>query len=396
MAESNNNIQQDEEIDIVWVIRYILAKRKLILYAVGIALVVFTLLFFTKPKQYNSTASILPVSSKSSVSSNMGMLASMTGMSMGTGVQSENVITPDLYPAVAASTPFMRKLINVPLKWKDKDTIMNAYEYAKQMEPTAMDYVKAYTIGLPTTLANMISPPVTPDIDAILASNDIAHENSDASSKESSFIVQDTYERMAISTLMGMLLVEEDRSINAINVSATCEVPEQAAVLASSALDILQEIVTEYKTKRSSLALKFIEERYQLVNEDYEEIRKKYYAYKDSHRNMIDERVDVEYQQLSDQYELSYGLLKTIANQMEEAKLNVMEETPVFTVLQPAILPASHCAPNIMKYLLAGIALGLVLSVGWLFANIVYLQVFNEKKYKALKAQYEIKESEEA
>lgn len=394
MAEPNPNIQQEEEIDIVWLIRYVLDKRKLILYAVGIAFVIFTLLFFTKSKQYNSTASILPVSSRSSMSSNMGMLASMTGMNMGMGAQAENVITPDLYPAVASSTPFMRKLITVPLKWKDKDTVMSAYEYAKLLEPSFIDIVKSYTIGLPTTLANLISPPITPNIDAILASNDVASANSDP--KESSFIIQDSYERTAISLLMSMLVVEEDRSINAINVSATCEVPEQAAVLASSALDILQEIVTEYKTKRSSLALKFIEERYQLVNEDYEQIRKKYYAYKDSHRNMIDERVDVEYQQLSDQYELSYGLLKTIANQMEEAKLNVMEETPVFTILQPAILPSAPCAPNIVKYMLVGIAMGLFLSLGWLIANIVYLQVFNEKKYKALKAQYEIKETEEA
>lgn len=384
-----SQIQEEEEIDIVWLIRYVLSQRKIILYSMGILFLISTIAYFCMPKLYKSTASILPVSQKVGAPGNMGMLASMAGVSMNSSA--ENVISPDLYPAVAQSTPFMRKLMVVPLKWKDNDTIMNAYEYAKRMKPTIGDYIKAYTIGLPVTLSNMISPPSPSNIDAILASNDVPSE-----SKESAFIVQDSYERKAISLLLSMLRVENDGSIEAINVSATCEVPEQAAVLASSALDILQEIVTEYKTKRSSLALKFIEERYQLVSEDYEKIRKRFYTYKDSHRNMIDERVDVEYQQLSDQYELTYGVLKTIANQMEEAKLNVMEETPVFTVLQPAILPSSKYAPNITKYMLVGILLGLFLSVGWLVANVVYLQLFNEKKYKALKAQYEIKGIEEA
>ncbi len=312
------------------------------------------------------------------------MLASMAGVNL--KKPSQNVITPDLYPAVAQTTPFMRKLMSVPLKWKDNDTIMSTYEYAERLKPSVLDYIKAYTIGLPATIANAINPPINPAIDAALAAED----------KELNYLVLSSTERKAIGLLSKMVSVEEDAKIDAINVSATCEVPEQAAVLASSALDILQEIITEYKTKSSSQTLGFLEERYESTRQDYEKVREQFFSYKDSHRNMIDERVDVRYQELSDQYQISYQILKNLAGQIEEAKLEVMEETPVFSVLQPAVMPSDKSGPKFMIHAIAGIMLGLIFSIGWFIVQIGYFQVFDEKKYKAIKAQYETKEEEAA
>lgn len=312
------------------------------------------------------------------------MLASMAGVNL--KKPSQNVITPDLYPAVAKTTPFMRKLMSVPLRWKDNDTIMSTYEYAKRLKPSVLDYIKAYTIGLPATIANAINPPINPAIDAALAAED----------KELNYLILSSTERKAIGLLSKMVSVEEDAKIDAINVSATCEVPEQAAVLASSALDILQEIITEYKTKSSSQTLGFLEERYESTRQDYEKVREQFFSYKDSHRNMIDERVDVRYQELSDQYQISYQILKNLAGQIEEAKLEVMEETPVFSVLQPAVMPSDKSGPKFMIHAIAGIMLGLIFSIGWFIVQIGYFQVFDEKKYKAIKAQYETKEEEAA
>lgn len=388
MTEQYNNPtpipQDEEEIDIVWLIRYVWSKRKIIIYTTVPMFLICMVVFLCKPKQYNSTASILPISGGSSISGGMSMLASMAGVNL--KKPSQNVITPDLYPAVARTTPFMRKLMSVPLKWKDNDTIMSTYEYAERLKPSVLDYIKAYTIGLPATIANAINPPINPAIDAALAAED----------KELNYLVLSSTERKAIGLLSKMVSVEEDAKIDAINVSATCEVPEQAAVLASSALDILQEIITEYKTKSSSQTLGFLEERYESTRQDYEKVREQFFSYKDSHRNMIDERVDVRYQELSDQYQISYQILKNLAGQIEEAKLEVMEETPVFSVLQPAVMPSDKSGPKFMIHAIAGIMLGLIFSIGWFIVQIGYFQVFDEKKYKAIKAQYETKEEEAA
>lgn len=383
---NNQNIpQEEEEIDIVWLIRYMWSKRKTIIYATVATLLLSMVVYLSKPKQYTSTASILPVSQNSGISGSMGMLASMAGVNIKS--PSTNVITPDLYPAVASSTPFMKRLMDVPLKWKDNDTIMSTLRYVTNKEKTVWDYIKAYTIGLPSTIKSLMSPPIDVRMDALLADGD---------NKIPSYIVLSLKERVAIKLLSEEVVVEEDSKIEAINVSATCESPEQAVVLASTALDILQEIITEYKTKRSALTLGFLEDRYKETQDDYEKVRKQFFAYKDSHRNMIDERVDIEYQRLSDQYQISYSILKTLANQLEEAKLEVMEETPVFSVLQPAVMPYEKSSPKFMLHAIAGVMLGLIFSVGWFIVQIGYFQVFDTKKYAAIKSQYEIKDEETA
>lgn len=379
---NTNTTSPEEGVDIIFLVKYLLSKRKYIIYSATIMLLICIAVYLCKPKEYTSKASILPVSQNSSVTGNMGMLASMAGVNIKS--PSSSVITPDLYPAVASSTPFMKKLMNVPLKWKDNDSIMSTLIYAKHMKPSAFDYIKAYTIGLPNTIKKWVSPPTQGSIDVLLSDD----------STQPEYLVLKREERKAISLLSDMISVEEDPNISAINVTATCELPEQAAILASSSLNILQAIITEYKTKRSKLTLTFLEARYKETQEEYEKVRKLFFAYKDSHRNMIDERVDIEYQQLSDQYQISYSILKTLANQLEEAKLGLMEESPVFSVLQPAVLPNDNSSPRLPVHIVAGIMLGLIFSIGWFIVQLGYFQVFDEKKYLTIKAQFETNKEE--
>ena len=105
---------------------------------------------------------------------------------------------------------------------------------------------------------------------------------------------------------------------------------------------------------------------------------------------MIDERVDIEYQRLTDQYQIAYTITKTLASQIEEAKLDLMKKTPSFSILEPAVVPITKSGPNISKYLLIGLALGILLPIGGYILYVGFIQVFEEEKYKALKAKYDV------
>ena len=376
---SEEQKKQEEQFDIVWLLLYLWSKRKFIIICVGVVTIIAIVKYVSTDAKYKASASILPVVDEGMASKlgDMGGLAAMAGVDLSQS-SNGNIITADLYPKVASSTPFLMELMNEKVKWNEPDTVMSLYEHVVQRTPSFGDYLLAYTIGLPGTIKSWFA-----DEDSLVIDN---------SGEEPMYVVLDKYQRGALSEMSEMIVVEEDPIYGTIELSCYAESPEQAAILASKAVELLQKIITEYKTKRARLSLNFIEERYSETMSDYEKIREQFYAYKDSHRDMISERVDIAYQKLSDEYNISYSLLKTLSSQMEQAKMTLMENTPVFSVVEPVVMPKEKDSPSAKWHLVLGVFLGGFLGIGWLLMQLAWWQLFNEKKVKALIEEYKIEE----
>lgn len=376
---SEEQKKQEEQFDIVWLLLYLWSKRKFIMICVGVVTLIAIVKYVSTDAKYKASASILPVVDEGMASKlgDMGGLAAMAGIDLSQS-SNGNIITADLYPKVASSTPFLMELMNEKVKWNEPDTVMSLYEHVVQRTSSFGDYLFAYTIGLPGTIKSWFA-----DEDSLVIDN---------SGEEPMYVVLDKYQRGALSEMSEMIVVEEDPIYGTIELSCYAESPEQAATLASKAVELLQKIITEYKTKRARLSLNFIEERYSETMSDYEKIREQFYAYKDSHRDMISERVDIAYQKLSDEYNISYSLLQTLSSQMEQAKMTLMENTPVFSVVEPVVMPKEKDSPSAKWHLILGVFLGGFFGIGWLLMQLAWWQLFNEKKVKALIEEYKIEE----
>lgn len=376
---SEEQKKQEEQFDIVWLLLYLWSKRKFIMICVGVVTLIAIVKYVSTDAKYKASASILPVVDEGMASKlgDMGGLAAMAGVDLSQS-SNGNIITADLYPKVASSTPFLMELMNEKVKWNEPDTVMSLYEHVVQRTPSFGDYLLAYTIGLPGTIKSWFA-----DEESLVIDN---------SGEEPMYVVLDQYQRGALSEMSEMIVVEENPIYRTIELSCYAESPVQAATLASKAVELLQKIITEYKTKRARLSLKFIEERYSETMSDYEKIREQFYAYKDSHRDMISERVDIAYQKLSDEYNISYSLLQTLSSQMEQAKMTLMENTPVFSVVEPVVMPKEKDSPSAKWHLVLGVFLGGFLGIGWLLMQLAWWQLFNEKKVKALIEEYKIEE----
>lgn len=377
MAEESK--KQEAQFDIVWLLLYLWAKRKFILTCVGIVTLVAIVKYVCTEPQYKASASILPVVDEGMASKlgNMGGLAAMAGVDLSQSADG-NIITADLYPKVASSTPFLMEMMDVKVKWLEPDTVMSLYDHVAQRTPTFGDYLKAYTIGLPGTIMAWFSS----EEKVVLADG--------ADGQEPKFVVLSREQRIALGEMREMIVVEEDPIYSTIELSCYAESPEQAAVYASTTVELLQKIITEYKTKRARLTLNFIEDRYQETMQEYEKVREAFYSYRDSHRDMISERVDIAYQKLSDEYQISYSLLQTLSSQMEQAKMTLMENTPMFSVVEPVVMPKEKDSPSAKWHLVLGVFLGGFLSVGWLLMQLAWWQLFDEKRVKALVEEYKV------
>lgn len=380
--------EEHQQFDVVWLLKYIYSKRLFIIKSVIVCMLLCVIICILRPKKYKAEASILPISNNqmSSAMSRLGglsSLASMAGVDIGSMQGDNNIITRDLYPRVASSTPFLLQMCDVEMEWEDRDREMGLYEYIKtDTIKSFFDYLYAYTIGLPGTISNRESE----NEDSPIVSDDATQNISDMN-----FISLNKFQKSAVNRMSKMISVEEDPTINnLIVVTAIADSPDHATILASQALDKMQEAITSYKTKQAKLTLDFIQERYDDALTEYKKLREALFLYEDSHRNMIDERVSIEYQQLSDEYQISYSILKSLSSQIEQSKINLMENTPAFSVVDPVVKPMNNekYSPKMKLHIVAGFALGIVFSIGWLLLQLGYWQVFNPEKVRRLQEQY--------
>ena len=366
--------KENVQYDIVWLLKYLFAKKWFIAKVVGVATVLCIVMCLCKSKVFTATASLLPVEESSSIGGNLSSLASMAGIDLGSA-SSSTIITPDLYPKVAQSTPFLLKVMNVKVPWIEPDTTMSMYEHAlADTVPSFGKTLKKYTIGLPGTILKAINPPPVMD--------------SKGSAQDQGYVVLDKTQRALLMSLQNSVLVDINDVYGTIEISVNGESAIQASMLTKAVIDLLQETVTEHKTRRAKQVYDFIEGRYNESLKEYEAVREAFFAYKDRHRNMIEERVDAEYQRLSDQYQLSYSILKTLSGQMEQSKLEIMEDTPVFSVVEPVVVPEKKSSPKMSLHIIAGVLLGGIGAVGWLLMQLAWWQMFDTKKMKALIEQY--------
>ena len=105
---------EEQEIDLIELAQKVWAERKLV-KACGIAVIVALVVAFSIPKEYATSVTLAPETGGKSVSGGIGALASMAGISLGAS-SGEDALSPELYPDIVSSTPFLINLFDVRVK----------------------------------------------------------------------------------------------------------------------------------------------------------------------------------------------------------------------------------------------------------------------------------------
>ena len=392
MSDSNNAgvdnaTSQQEEFDIVWLIAYLWGKARTIACIIGGCVVAAIVIYACRPKVFTSKAAILPVMESSG--SNLGGLkglASMAGVNIGSmGSTGAATITPDLYTEVVTSTPALLEIMErVPLTWATPaDTVMTLYEHMKaDTLMTIGRSLKKYTIGLPGVIMTAIRGE-KPEAEFVEPQNDDF-------SRVPKPIVLDKGRKRCAEWLRDRIEVSPDEETSLVRISAEGETPEQSAELATAVMQQIQTTITEYATSSAKKTLNFLQVRYDETMKEFTESRQEFFAYRDRHRDYVEERTSVERQQLEDKYNMNYSLLQTLQTELEKSRMELLAETPVFSVVEPVVQPEKKSSPKLLLHLIGGIMVGFVVSVGGLLLVLGYKQVFMPKEFKKIYDEYKV------
>lgn len=354
MSEQQNNQEpqaqtadvQEQEIDLIALFKRLWKKRMFVIYVTLAFMVLGLMIALFSKKEYTATTVFVPQTSRQGVSSSMSSLASLAGINLGQVGGGES-LSPAIYPQLLSNVDFVKELMYTPIKfeeWPEKVTLFDYYTNEDYNKPTFFGTVKKYTLGLPGVI-----------IKAIKGSNKEEADSAAADGPLPVFTEKEYACKQVLTNLVSITINDKD---GYVELSASMPEPVAAAEVATAAFYLLEKYITEYKIEKAKATLDFVNDRFAEAKADFEEKQKELASFRDANRMLTTATSQIAQERLEREYELANTIYTELARQKTQVELQVKEDTPVLSVVQPVVVPFEKSKPKRAIILIAFTFLG--------------------------------------
>ena len=165
-----------------------------------------------------------------------------------------------------------------------------------------------------------------------------------------------------------------------ITISYTDSNKNIAAQITQIAQTLLQKKIIEFKNQSSKEMLDFATKQYDEKQTSYEKLQDKRAIFVDKNINISSSLFQNKLSRIESEVNISESIVQQLASQVEQAKLQVNKDTPVFTTIQPVTIPFERSAPKRSQIVLIFGFLGLVLSCGYVLVKEPAMEIIKSIK----------------
>lgn len=350
---------EEQEIDLMDLLRKVIAMRKTLYKAAGIGLVVGIIIAFSIPRQYTVSVTLAPEMGSDSKSSG---LASMAASFLGGSAMSNSpdALNATLSSEIVSSTPFLLELFDTRVQTlnEELDTTLVAYLDTQRAPWWSL------ILGAPGKAIGAIKGLFTEGTDTVATLNPFQ-----LTKKES----------QKVETLRKTIQANIDKKTGITTLSVTLQDAKVTAMVADSVVAKLQQYIINYRIAKAQEDCAYLEQLYKERQQEYYDAQQRYARYVDANKSLVLQSVRTEQERLQNDMNLAYQVYSQVAQQLQVARAKIQEEKPVFAVVEPATVPLR--ASNSRKIVIIGIVfLVLAGTLGWELFGKPCLQQFRDKK----------------
>lgn len=361
--DNNRNLipsqEATDEIDLTEILRKLWVKRKFILKTTGIFLLIGLFVALFSPIKYTAHCTVVPQSGKDGSGGNLGGLAAMMGVNIGTGASGGETLSPNVYPQIVKSVPFTREIMQTPIKVEKSEgkeiTLYDFYTNKEYQPFNLIGSVKKYTIGLPFLLINAIR------------GSDMQEEAHPSDSLSLPTLNKD--EERVYQAIQGSMQLNLNPKEGYITIDYTFPEAEAAARITDKVRKTLEQYVMAFKSEKMEDNLAFVQQSFDEAQEDFQQKQDRLAIFQDANRGLTTASARATEQRLRSEYDIAFTVYNELAKQLEQAKLAVKESKPVLTVIEPVVVPVQKSAPRRSIIIAGFLFLGLVTAIGWIFTK---------------------------
>lgn len=340
----------DDEIDLLALVKTIWIGRKTIIFSLITGATLGLIIALLTPKEYTASTVIVPqLGDTQSKLGGVGGLAALVGINVEVNPASE--LSPMVYPQIISSIPFQLELMKVPVNFEDYPMPITIFDYyIRYRKPSVFGIIGKYTIGLPGVL-----------ISTIKGKTKELNFPGDSTANPISL----TKDQVIVQKVLEKFVFLELNSKEGY-ITLTARMPEAlaAAQLAQNAQIMLQRYITEFKINKAKTNLDFIQGRYDENKAEFEKVQVNLASVTDRNKNFTSGLPRIETDRIQAKYTIVFSVFQELAKQLEQAKIQVKKDTPVFAILKPVTVPSEKSKPNRPKIMLIWIFLGGFAGIG--------------------------------
>ncbi len=366
MEEQQANIEQkptaEDEIDLIALAKKLWDGRKTIIICTAVGLVLGVFVALTSPKEYTASSVMVPQLGEGSTKlGGLSGLASMAGFNLNMNQTQE--LSPTVYPQIVSSVPFQIELMNEKFNFSDIPEPVSLIDYYTKYKkkPTVLASFKKYTIGLPFLLLNAIK-------------GEPKEQKLSGNTTDQPLILTKD-QNLVRKKLNTMLSLEVNPKEGILTLSSRMPEAIVAAQVTEKAQELLQKKITEFKIEKAKDNLNFIQERYNETKKEFEKAQYNLALITDRNKDFTSGLPLIEKDRIQTQYTITYTVFQDLAKQLEQAKIQVKKETPIFTILKPVNVPFEKTKPKKMQILAIWVFLGGVIGVGVVFVKTFFVDL---------------------
>lgn len=319
---SSNSQSEKSTLSLLW--QDVRKYKSLYAIVLGVTLVVSVIMTKSIPNYYTCTVKLAPeLSGSNKNSSGLASVASSFGVNLGGNSNGADAIVPTLYPELMNSVTFKTSLFPVRIQREEDDSTMTYYDYLlnHQRKPWWSAAKSAISSFFNSESSNAKPQKVNP--------------------------FRLTNEQSGVIALMNQKVVcDVDNMTMVISINVTDQDPLIAATMADSVQVHLQKFITDYRTRKARIDLAYNQKLYKETRERYEKARRRSASYSDANQRAFLNRVISEASDLENEMEIQLRAYSQVAAQLQAAEAKVQEDTPAFTLLQPATVPVQKAGPG--------------------------------------------------
>tara|TARA_B100001939_G_C16915357_1_gene606639 strand:- start:443 stop:1435 length:993 start_codon:yes stop_codon:yes gene_type:complete len=307
----------NDEFDLIDLFKKIYISRKFIFYLTLFFLILGIIVSILLPVKYSSSTIFIPQKQESTKSSLSGV-ASLVGINLG-NLDTGGEIPSSMYPQVAESPKFKRFLLSTIIDEKKNLTLKDyLIDYYKILEDDNQNSTQIYVSKLEEECFILIDNILSTDVN-----------------QKDGFVKLTTY------------------MVN----------PSYSAIVAKSAKEILQNIIIENRIQSARENLSYVQEQLAEKKLEFDKIQNELTYYSDSNLNSINSFIINKKNKLEAEFKIISDVVTDLSIKVEQAKLQVTKDTPVFSTIKEAVIPNKKYSPKRVLVIAISVFFGILFSI---------------------------------
>lgn len=335
-------------IDFVVIFKKLWPHRKTYYIVLPATLIITYLITVCVPRYYNSSVTLAPETSTSSMSGSISSLASSFGLGSLAKMNSQDAIYAEIYPNVISSKDFIAELMNIEVETKDKEVKCNYYTYLRDKQKSAWwDIIKG-------TIHEWIKP-----------------SPKDHTTGNEQFTVFNLTKQQddIFSSAKGKIKCSYDKKTEIVSITVQDQDPLVCATMANATCKKLQDFIITYRTNKASIDCEYYKKLCAESKIKYDKARQLYATYADANNELTLASYKAKETDLENDMQLKYNIYTAMNTQLQAAQAKLQEATPAFTIIESASVPTKPAGPKRMIISIAMMIMSFFVLTGWLLVK---------------------------